>query len=152
MLPVWGISQTFLVLEKMGTKKRYEYYPGESIKVKMKGEEYYMTEYITSMSDSTLNFTERSVFLSNIDAINISSKPRRLKIARHAPQILKAGIGLFFIDQFNNVIVRGNSASIDRSITIASATIASTGALLLFTKPKTKKIKRWWRVRIVEIY
>jgi hypothetical protein len=58
---------------------------------------------------------------------------------------------LFLGDLFNETVVSGNEASLNKGVTIASGALAGTGFLLMFVKSDIKKLTKNWRLRVVDI-
>ena len=147
-----GYSQKFLVLEKMGTRKRLEYHLQQSITYKLKGEKFYRTDVIEDLVDDVIVFQFAFFRLKDIDAVDIRTKPTdKVDFSRHWLTIIVGGVGYFLVDQFNNAIINGNSARIDEKVLRTSAIITGAGIMMKVLKKKKVKLKRNWRLRIVEI-
>jgi hypothetical protein len=59
------------------------------------------------------------------------------------------GAGYFLIDQVNNVIVEGNPATFDQSVTRASVTMLAIGLPMMLIKKKSEKLGRGRRLLAV---
>lgn len=146
-------AQKFLVLEKMGSpKKRYQFYVGEKLEYQVKGERFFREDVITDLVDSVIVFDYGFYTFSKINAINIKGKKQvSFDPVRIGPYLIVAGIGLFLIDQFNNTIINGNKADIDKRLLRSSAIMAGAGGILMLLKRNKIKLKGNWRLRIVDI-
>ncbi len=151
---LWAMSftaaaQTFMVLEKMGTKKRFEFYKGEIVLVKLDNDDYYTPLQIVDFGDSTLITEAEEIHLRSIKAINLNKKGGFLRYS--GPLLMLAGAGLFAIDAINQSVVQGGSYTVSSGVTTASVILIGTGALFTFAKRDKVKLKKWWRLRIVRI-
>jgi len=147
-----GYSQKFMVLEKMGTKKRFEYHLQQSITYQLKGESFYRTDVIENLVDDVIVFRFGFFRLKDFQAVDIRAKPTgRVDFSRHWLSFVVGGVGYFLTDQFNNAIINGNRARIDEKVLRTSAIITGAGVMMKVLKKKKVKLKRNWRLRIVEI-
>lgn len=145
-------AQTFMVLEKMGTKKRYVYYLGEDIEYLLKGQQVYDSERITHILDSAFVTQSDTIPFKTIDKINIKSKRKSSLLNAAGPSLIIAGLGFLAIDQINRGIVQGGGSSWDSSVATTSFILAGTGALLIILKKNKVPLDGWWRLRKVSVY
>lgn len=147
-----GYSQKFLVLEKMGTRKRLEYHLQQSITYRLKGESFFRTDVIEDLVDDVIVFRFGFFRLKDIYAVDIRTKPiGKVDFSRHWLSFIVGGVGYFIVDQFNNAVINGNRARIDEKVLRTSAIITGAGVMMKVLKKKKVKLKRNWRLRIVEI-
>ena len=147
-----GYSQKFLVLEKMGTRKRLEYHLQQSITYQLKGESFYRTDVIEDLVDDVIVFRFGFFRLKDIYAVDIRAKPTgKVDFSRHWLSIIVGEVGYFLVDQFNNAVINGNRARIDEKVLRSSAIITGAGIMMKVLKKKKVKLKRNWRLRIVDI-
>ena len=147
-----GYSQKFLVLEKMGTRKRLEYHLQQSITYRLKGESFFRTDVIEDLVDDVIVFRFGFFRLKDIYAVDIRAKPTgKVDFSRHWLSFIVGGVGYFIVDQFNNAVINGNRARIDEKVLRTSAIITGAGVMMKVLKKKKVKLKRNWRLRIVEI-
>jgi len=147
-----GYSQKFLVLEKMGTRKRLEYHLQQSITYQLKGESFYRTDVIEDLVDDVIVFRFGFFRLKDIHAVDIRAKPTgKVDFSRHWLSIIVGGVGYFLVDQFNNAVINGNRARIDEKVLRSSAIITGAGVMMKVLKKKKVKLKRNWRLRIAGI-
>lgn len=146
-----GFAQKFLVLEKMGTKKRYEYYTGDDIIFKTPNEDYFSKATISGITDSLIYFGDHSIAIAEITDIDISSI-RKSSFATYAGSyMMVGGVLLLALDAVNQTLVQGGSYESSTGVFVASGALIGTGALLVFAKKNKKKLDKWWRLRYVEI-
>jgi hypothetical protein len=124
-----AFSQTYLVVRKKGSTRKYEYFVGSQIVYKQKGYDVFFTDRISEFADSTLILDDNIIRISQIAEIDLrNANSNRAPILRTSEDLLPAlGIGLMAIDLFNNSIVDGNDFSLDRSTTITSGILIATG-------------------------
>ncbi len=142
-------GQTFLVLEKMGTKKRYEYQQGEQIEVKLDNDDFFTRLTIVALGDSTIITETEAYTFSSIKAVKLRGEKTWLKIA--GPSLMVAGVLLFVIDATNQSVVQGGGYSVSTGVTIASASLVGVGAIFTFAGRNKIKMKKWWRLRTVQL-
>jgi len=136
----------------MGTRKRLEYHLQQSITYQLKGESFYRTDMIENLVDDVIVFRFGFFRLKDIRAVDIRAKPTgKVDFFRHWESFIAGGVGYFLLDQFNNAIINGNRVRIDEKVLRTSAIITGAGVLMKVLKKKKVKLKRNWRLRIVEI-
>jgi len=137
------------VLEKMGTKKRYEYYPNDQLHFQLIGEDFFRKDEIMALKDSTIIFAAAIVPLREIVQIK---PPVTAWMAATGGTLVVAGVGYYIIDTFNQTVVAGNGYSTDENVLKTSLVLAGSGAALILFSRKKVKVKNNWRIRMVEIY
>lgn len=144
-------AQRFLVLEKMGTRKRYEYYEGDKFVYQLKDQNGFRTDNIVAIGDTALVLENGSVPFRLISAVDL----RQFKGAwvGIGSTFIAAGVVLFAIDYINQAVVAGNSdPGIDKGVAIGSAILAGSGAAMIILANKKVKLKKNWRLRVVDIF
>ena len=142
-------GQTFLVIEKMGTKKRYEYQQGEQIEVLLNSDDFFTRLSIIGLSDSSIITETEAYSFSSIKAVKLRGEKTFIKIA--GPSLMLAGVLLFVFDAVNQTAVSGGSYEFSSGVAVASASLVGAGAIFTFAGRSKIKIKKWWRLRTVEI-
>ncbi len=142
-------GQTFLVLEKMGTKKRYEYQQGEQIEVMLNDDDFFTRISIAGLSDSSIFSITEAYSFSSIKAVKLHGEKTWLKIA--GPSLMLAGVLLFVFDATNQTAVSGGAYEFSPGIAVASASLVGVGAVFTFAGRNKIKMKKWWRLRTVQI-
>lgn len=133
-----AFSQTYLVVRKKGSTRKYEYFVGSQIVYKQKGFDVFFTDRISEFSDSTLILDDNILLLSQITELDLrNTSSNRAPILKSAENLLPAlGIGLMTIDFVNNTIVDGNEISLDKSTTITSGVLLAAGYGLKLARRK----------------
>jgi hypothetical protein len=142
-------AQTFLVLEKMGTKKRYEFHAGEQMEIKLNNDDYFTRITILGLRDSIVSAENQEINLSTINAVKLNNKSSFLKYS--GPLLAIAGVALFSFDAINQTLVQGGSYTFSPGVAVASASLIGLGAAFTFAGRDKVKVKKWWRLRIVQI-
>ena len=145
----FAYSQDYLVLEKMGTKKRYVFYVDDPITFKIK-ETGFNTDVIVALTDSTIVFAGGSVPLKEI--VGVSLKGLNEWVTASGITLMIAGFGYLIIDQFNNSVIQGNGISTDDGVIKTSAILAGIGFLMYTLARKNVNTAKNWRLRYVNIF
>lgn len=146
-LPVVG--QKFLVLEKMGTKKRYEFHLSEKMDVRLNQDDYFTRITILDLSDSIIVAQNLNIDFSSIKAVKLNKSGSFFKYA--GPILMVAGATLLAIDVINQTLVQGGDYQSSSGVFVASAALVGVGATFTFAGRDKIKLKKWWRLRTVEI-
>tara|TARA_R110000796_G_scaffold252557_1_gene387720 strand:- start:111535 stop:112041 length:507 start_codon:yes stop_codon:yes gene_type:complete len=133
-----AFSQTYLVVRKKGSMRKFEYFEGSTIVYKQKGQEVFFTDRITEFADSTLVLENNILHTSQITEIDVrGAESNRSKFLRASETLLPtSGIGLMAIDLFNHTVVDGQSFSLDRSTTTTAAILVATGYTMKLARRK----------------
>ncbi|RLD19551.1 MAG: hypothetical protein DRI71_11640 [Bacteroidetes bacterium] len=142
-------GQTFLVLEKMGTKKRYEFKQGEQIEVILDNDDFFTRLTIVNLGDSSIIAVNDTINFSSVKAVKLRGEKTFLKIA--GPSLMLAGVLLFVLDATNQAVVSGGGYEPSSGVTTASVALVGAGALFTFAGRSKIKMKKWWRLRTVQI-
>lgn len=131
-------AQNYLIVRKIGSTRKFEYYAGSSLTYLQRGEPLYFTDVITELRDSLIVLENNIINVSQIQAIDVrgaeSNRPGIFRVAEFTLPTL--GIGLLAIDFINNSIVEGNEFSLDEGTTTAAATMIGTGLILKAVRRK----------------
>ena len=146
-----SLAQQFMVLEKMGTKKRFEYYPGQEIIFKTPNEDYFTKATIRGFTDSLIMLPERNVHIKSIVAINIKDHRDRSFVSRLGPYLMVAGGLLMIFDVVNQTAVQGGSYDGSTGIYVSAGALIGAGAVMTFARSNKKSLDKWWRLRLVKI-
>lgn len=150
---LFSFAQTFLVLEKMGTKKRFVYYTGQQIEYQLVGHKSFNRSTITNILDSSIVTNNDTISFSVINTINVKNKREAGIVSAAGPVLISAGVVLLAIDAINRGLVQEGGYTWDSGIGATSAILVTTGALIMVLKKNKKSVKEngWWRLRKVAI-
>jgi len=131
----WGQKQIVLL---KGERVMHRFLPGDDIYLKVKNDPVRYHSYVNNILDDAL-------VLGNNDTIPYRSIERTYTGQRKfwsglGKTMIQVGVGIFLIDQFNNVVVQGNDATLDNGITKFSITCVAVGLPLMLIKKKGEPI------------
>jgi len=151
---IFSFAQTFLVLEKMGTKKRYVFNLGQEINYQIAGNKSMEKRLLTNILDSAFVSYNDTIPFNTIKMVNIGNKREAGILNTAGPILITAGVVILAIDFINRGIVQDDGYTWDSGIGVTSAALVTSGALIIFLRKNKKNIseKGWWRLRKAEIY
>jgi len=138
----------YLVLEKTFSNKQIQYSSGDEISYKLKEEDFYRIDHIIALNDSAIEFHYHQILFHEIDKINI--KGQRFSGANFrsiGSKLQIVGIGYIIIDQFNQVVVRGEDGSFNQNVWISGGVIYIAGTIMKITHPKKVTLGGKYRIR-----
>ncbi len=137
-------AQAYMVVRKKGSTRRYEYRPGDFLKYKQKGREFFYNDRITEFADSTIVLENNIIRIDQIEIINVANAfSNRSPMLRSAETLLPiAGYGLLAIDLFNNSVIEGNKFTLDDGTTATSAALVLTGYTLKWIRRKKVDLRK----------
>ena len=139
-------GQKTLVVEKIGTGRKFGYNPGDFMKVKTRDPRQLLRSYMTDLTDSTVSIgTYHTVRLDNIKVVyKRYGFPLRL-----GSNLLLAG-GIFFVaTTVNNLIVHNQVFTQTNLIITGSILAAGTICIILSENPM--HIGLHWKIKILDI-
>jgi len=155
LLPFFHVARAqkeFIVVEKTLSNRQVTYSSGDVISYKLKNEDFFRTDHIIALNDSAIEFHYNQILYDEISQVNIKglrfSGVNYLSIGTYA-QI--AGIAYIAIDQFNQVVVRGEDASFNQGVWIAGGAIFLGGTVLKMLEPKKVKLGGKYRIRYMNL-
>lgn len=154
LLVTFSFAQSFMVLEKMGTKKRYIYYVGEQIEYQLDRNKSFDKNTITDIIDSAFISMNDTIPFSSINRLNIKNKKETGLVNSAGPVLISAGVVLLSIDAINRGLIQEGGYTWDSGIGTTSAILVTTGALILILNKNKISLKEsgWWRLRKAAIY
>ena len=145
-------QREYIVVEKTLSSRQVKYSSGDQIKYKLKGENFFRTNYIVALNDSAFEFHYNQILYQEISQVNIEGKRFTgldyFNIGTYA-QI--AGAGYIAIDQFNKVVVHGEEASFDKEVWVVGGLIFLGGTILKLLSPKKVKLGGKYRIRYMNL-
>ncbi len=150
----FSFAQSFLVLEKMGTKKRFVYHIGQQLNYQLQGHKSFESSLITNILDSAFVTNNDTIPFSTIKMVNISNKREAGILTTAGPILISAGVIILAIDIINRGLIQDGDYSWDSGIGVTSAALVTSGALIMILKKNKKNLSDngWWRLRKAEIY
>lgn len=145
-------QREYIVVEKTLKNKQIKYSSGDQIRYKLVGEDFFRTNHIVALNDSSIEFHYNNILYNEIAQINI--KGERFtgidlnNIGKYA-QIV--GIGYIVIDQFNRVVVQGQEADFEKEVWVAGGLIFLGGTIIKMLSPKKVKLGGKYRIRYMNI-
>ena len=142
----------YLVLEKTLSDRAVIYRSGDKITFRLKGEDFYRTNHIIALNDSSIEFHYYSVNYLEIDKIYLKRQRLSgfsLRMIGTYSQI--AGLGYIAIDQFNQVLVRGEDPTFNDEVFIVGGLIFVSGTLLKFLEPRKIRVGGKYRLRYMNL-
>ena len=146
-----SIAQDILVLMPKNKKKQILIKSGQMLRFRLKGEEHFNQEKITSLENGLIFLQTSIIKFEDIDAIDIRSyKTSKFNVNSYASSLPVAGVAYLLVDQFNQVIVDGNKFNIsNKSLKLAGILIAS-GIIISKLKKKYFHLNSKNKLRIIK--
>ena len=135
-------AQSYLLLRKKGSMRRYTYFKGNELVYRMKGFDQFFSDRITDFADSTIILENNIILISQLDVVDVrNAQSNRAPIVRSAENLLPVvGIGLFVLDIFNHTVVDGNDFSLDERTTVTAGALVVSGYALKLMRRKYIKL------------
>lgn len=149
LLSFSAIAQNFLVLEKMGTKKRFEFHQGEQVELKLDTDDFYSRINIIGLQDSLIKTENHNITLSSIRGVQLQGKSSFLRYS--GPILVMSGVLLFAMDAINQTLVQNGEYTYSAGVTVASLSLIGLGTAFTLAGRNKIKVRKWWRLRIVQI-
>jgi hypothetical protein len=121
-------------------------YPGDEFIYKLKDSKAVVTTYVNNLSDTAVVTHGDTVPFHTIERIYFYQPKFYNKVGR---ALVIFGVGLFFIDQFNVVIVHGQPPNLDNWVSTVSLTSFAAGLPLMLIKKKSQKLNYRHRLMMV---
>jgi len=139
-------AQKMIVLEKIGTQRRYGFHLGDNIKIQTLSKHQIVKSYLWALTDSTLTIGPRTT----IDASDVGAVYKDF----HFPKLMTkfffiGGAGYLILDSFNNLINKQRVIN-PQTLIISGSLIGVSLALIPFHQWKYK-IGIRWKFKIMDI-
>jgi hypothetical protein len=144
-------QQKFIVVEKVFSNKQVVYSSGDDIKFKLKDENFYRTNHIVSLNDTAIEFHYYTIAYHDIDAVDIRGHRFGTNLRGIGGTLQFVGLAYIAIDQFNQVVVRGQEASFNENIWLAGGAVFAGGTILKLLSPRKLKLGGKYRIRYMNI-
>lgn len=145
-------QREYIVVEKTLTNKQIKYSSGDKISYKIKEEDFFRTDHIIALNDSAIEFHYHQILYHEISHINI--KGERFSKANYKSiggKLQFVGIGYIAIDQFNQVVIRGEEVSFNQGVWIAGGILFLGGTILKLLSPNKVKLGGKYRIRYMNL-
>ena len=135
-------GQSYLVLRKQGSMRKYEFFAGDEFVYRMKGVDIFFKDRVRDFADSTIILNDNIVHISQVAEIDVRNAPsNRSEFLRYMEGLLPVvGIGYFALDLFNVSVVEGQPYKVDRGVAIGSAAMVASGYGLKLMRKKVFKL------------
>lgn len=121
-------------------------YPGDEFIYSLKDDRRVRTTYVNNISDTAVVTHRDTVPFHTIERIYFRQKKFYNTVGN---ALVIFGAGLFLIDQFNHVVVQGNSPDLDSRVSSLSLASAVAGLPLMLIKKKSQKLRHHVRLMMV---
>jgi hypothetical protein len=118
---------------------------GDEFAFRVKGSKEVRRTYINALSDTAVVTHRDTVAFRMIDRVYFRSETF---VHRLGLFLMIGGIGYFAIDQLNNVVVHGEDARLDESVTTASLAMIAAGVPMRYIGRNSRKVRGRIRLRI----
>ena len=142
----------YLVLEKTLTDRSVTYSSGDDITFKLKEEDFFRTNHIIALNDTAIEFHYYSVNYLEIEKVYM--KRKRLSgfnLRQLGTYAQIAGLGYIAIDQFNQVVVRGEDPSYNEDVFFVGGCLFIGGTVLKFLEPRKVRVGGKYRLRYMNL-
>ena len=140
-------GQKFLRLANAGRNGNIDYYEGDKIRFRIKGEKFFREQMILGFTNYAIKFRFFEVPLSEIEAIDIRGRNRW----SGGKLLMIAGMGFMGVDAINKTLVRRETYRLEEGIWITAGALVSAGLLLDLARRKKFKISRKRRMYILSV-
>lgn len=141
---VWSQKQLILLKRE---EVLLRLYPGDEFIYKRKGDRARVTTYVNNISDTAVVTHRDTVPFHSIERIYFYQKKFYNTVGT---ALVVFGAGLFVIDQFNVVVVQGNSPTLDDRVTNVSLPALAAGLPLMLIKKRSQKLEHGIRLMMIE--
>ncbi len=137
-------AQSYLILRKKGSMRKYTFWRGNEMVYKMKGYDAFFADRITDFADSTIILENNIILISQLEVVDVrNAESNRAPLLRSAEGVLPViGIGLFALDIFNHSVIDGNELSLDERTTTTAAAMVATGYALKLMRRKYIRLNK----------
>ena len=145
-------QREYIVVEKTLTDKQIKYSSGDNISYKLKDEDFFRTDHIVALNDSSIEFHYNHILYREISQVNIKGHRFTGIDYRNIGTFAQiAGVGYIVIDNFNKVVVQGQDAVFEKEVWIVGGLIFLGGTILKFLSPKKVKLGGKYRIRYMNL-
>lgn len=148
-------AQRVLVVQKLGSKRRYQYPEGEKLKLKLKDSKEVLRGKWRYLGEHSIWMSGQEVDLRNVRWVDISSVEKGIWILRKGQDLLSlAGVVYFSVSQINALYETGELET-DRSVSRTSISLLAGDLdcriMDRTLRPRKVRIGNRYRVYLVEL-
>ena len=144
LLPAFAQKQLILL---KGENVVLRLKPGDEFIYKLKNSKQIHTEYVNNLFDAAVMVHRDTVPFHQIDRIYFPQEKFYNKIGG---AMVVGGSALFLIDQFNTVVVQGESPSLDAWVSTVSLSGIVVGLPMMLIKKKSQKVNYKYHLMTVK--
>lgn len=145
-------QREYIVVEKTLSNKQIKYSSGDKISYKLAEEDFFRTDHIIALNDSSIEFHYKQIKYGEIAQVNIKGhRFGGMDLSNIGSYAQIVGIGYIAIDQFNQVVVRGEDASFNEGVWLTGGLIFTGGTILKLVKRKKVKLGGKYRIRYMNL-
>lgn len=122
-------------------------YPGDEIVLKVKGSKHVRTSYVNNIFEDAVMIHRDTIPFHKIDKIYFTQTKFYNKLGA---ALVAGGAALFVIDQFNVVVVHGESPSLDNWVSTVSLSSIGVGLPMMLIKKKSQRVNGRYRLMMVK--
>ena len=120
-------QREYIVVEKTMSNKQITYGSGDNITYKLKEEDFFRTNHIVALNDSSIEFHYNNILYRDISQVSIKGH------------------------RFTGFDVRGEDASFNDGVWIAGGSIFLAGTILKWASPKKVRLGGKYRIRYMNL-
>lgn len=140
--------EPFLLLEKPGTTKRFRYFVGDEITLKLKEEKDFRVTTVIGFTDTSFFITDNiNIALDEVEALADRSKVKGVK--KLAITSFTVVPTVFLLSAANNLFNTGRRPLIGSEVYGVSGVFAGLGALGMLYNGRRYRLHNKWRIIVV---
>jgi hypothetical protein len=142
------ISQNTLMVENVGTSRKYFYHTGDYIKLRVSKQDTLLAGKLWSIRDSVISVSELRPF--DVHISDIGSVYKRFAFPRKlGKKLIYGGVGIFAIIVANHLI--NNEQVFTPDLFIISGSAIAGGLISLSLSQKRCRTGRGWKIKVLDI-
>jgi hypothetical protein len=143
-----GFAQNTLLIEKIGTSRKYFYHTGDYMKLRVSKQDTLLKGKLWSIHDSTISVSELRPF--EVQFKDINSVYKRFAFPKKFGKFMCIGGGaLFTIIAFNHLI--NNEQVFTNDMFIISGSLIGAGLISISLSEKRCKTGKGWKIKVLDI-
>ena len=144
-------QEPFLALGKTGKGTQVVFYEGDQMRFRLKGEKYFIEDYIFGLRGNTIRFHYYEIQTTDIEAIDIRGQKRSFfSLGSLSGKLIIAGIAFVGIDQLNQVVIRDEPVGVSKGVAIVSGTLVAGGILAGLLNKRYFKVGKKNYIQIID--